>query len=172
MRAHTHTHTHTHRFSCFIGTSLRHNGFQTVFTYPNPTPKSTPHTKLSDIFKKLNSVWFISLVLVGNKKMSTQSQKWLVLWSLWGHDMGNTRCRLHTHTHTHTHTHREREFSQPLEGHNPLVFINRSCLLLSSKGLLLLQWLVGGGMLYMDLESMDSKVINYNGFSKIHSVLF
>ncbi len=85
-------------FPCFMGTFHRRNGFhtvQTVFSFTphhtNPTPKPTPHRKLSAFldFQKTSFCMIYKLVTSWGPKK-------------WGpHNVINTR---YTHTHTHTRT--------------------------------------------------------------------
>ncbi len=94
-----HTHTHTN-------TLHRHIGLYKLYflsPYTNPTPKPTPHRKLSAFLDfQFHSVWFISLFPHGDLKNVPTISWYYYCGDIWSHNVINTR---YTHTHTHTHTH-------------------------------------------------------------------
>ncbi len=68
--------------------------------YPNPTPKSTPHTKLSAFlhFQNTSFCMIYKLFPHGDQEMSPQVQNLLVLLSLWGHNVPIVYKYQYTHT--------------------------------------------------------------------------
>ncbi len=114
MHARTHTHTHTHRcgvwFAILVGTLHWRNVFSTVQTVYS----IVLHLNLAltgnflhiYIFKKLHSVWFISLFTRGDLNLGPHCDmnphESVCNSGLSPHQDRKTG-RLHTHTHTYTH---------------------------------------------------------------------